>query len=352
LVIPTYKERDNIAPLVERIHRALSPYDYEVVFIDDNSRDGTAEAVTALASRYPVRVVVRTDKRGLASAVVDGIGYARGDIIGVMDADLQHPPEVLPDLIKAIHDGADVAVGSRYVKGGGCQGWSLTRRLISRGATLIVHVLLPVTRQVKDPMAGFFMFRHSVVTGVTLNPLGYKILLEILMEGNIGQVKECPFIFQTRSRGESKLSSKTQREYLKHVFSLMQRKGEIRRLVTFILVGGSGVVVNLGIFAALTKLTSSPYLLAAGVAIELSIISNFILNDRFTFQDRRRRGSGQFWQRLGKFNLIALPGVGINIGVPLLILDHSGVYYYLAYLCGIVIATIWNYFMSTLWTWK
>jgi dolichol-phosphate mannosyltransferase len=212
--------------------------------------------------------------------------------------------------------------------------------------------LLPVTRQVKDPMAGFFMFRHSVVTGVTLNPLGYKILLEILMEGNIGQVKECPFIFQTRSRGESKLSSKTQREYLKHVFSLMQRKGEIRRLVTFILVGGSGVVVNLGIFAALTKLTSSPYLLAAGVAIELSIISNFILNDRFTFQDRRRRGSGQFWQRLGKFNLIALPGVGINIGVPLLILDHSGVYYYLAYLCGIVIATIWNYFMSTLWTWK
>ena len=108
----------------------------------------------------------------------------------------------------------------------------------------------------------------------------------------------------------------------------------------------------MGIFAALDELTPSPYFVAAGVAIELSIISNFILNDRFTFQDRRRGGSNQFWQRLGKFNLIALPGVGINIGVPLLIIDHTGVYYYLAYFCGIVVATIWNYFMSTLWAWK
>ena len=131
LIIPTYNERDNIQPLVEQVDSALAGYDYELVFIDDNSRDGTAEAIRTLAQKYPARVIVRTDKKGLASAVVDGIGFASGDVIGVMDADLQHPPDLIPSLVQAIKDGADLAIASRYVKGGSCEGWSTTRRIIS-----------------------------------------------------------------------------------------------------------------------------------------------------------------------------------------------------------------------------
>ena len=163
LIIPTYNEKDNIIPLVERIHQALSGYDYEIVLVDDNSQDGTIEVANSLAPRYPVKVIVRREERGLATAVVHGLKYATGSIIGVMDADLQHPPEVLPDLIKAIEGGADMAVASRYIKGGGCPNWGLSRKIISKVALMVAHLLLPATRQVKDPLAGFFMFRRENV---------------------------------------------------------------------------------------------------------------------------------------------------------------------------------------------
>ena len=170
LIIPTYNERDNIVPLVERISRALNSNNYKILFIDDNSRDGTAEVATALSQKYPVEVIVRKDKRGLASAVVDGLKHVDGDIVLVMDADLQHPPEIIPELLKKINDGADMVIGSRYVKGGGCRGWSLTRRIISKGAIALAHVLLSQTRNIKDPMSGFFMFDKRAITGAALKP--------------------------------------------------------------------------------------------------------------------------------------------------------------------------------------
>ena len=229
IVIPTYNEGENIVPLVERIHNALSAYDYEILLVDDDSKDGTADTIEKLSESYPVKVAVRKNERGLASAVVHGILNTTGQKVLVMDADLQHPPEVLPSLIKAAEDGADIVVGSRYVEGGGCQEWGLFRKLVSRVSTIIAHVFLPPTRPVKDPMSGFFMFDRKVVENAKLQPRGYKILLEILMEGTFSKAVEIPFTFVTRDEGESKLDTKQQMEYLRHIYSLMRRKGELWR---------------------------------------------------------------------------------------------------------------------------
>jgi len=352
IIIPTYNERDNIIPLVERIGQALSNYDYEIVFIDDNSSDGTADMVRTLSSKYPVEVIVRQNKRGLASAVVDGIKYVTGQFVGVMDADLQHPPEAIPDLVREMRDGVDVAIASRYVKGGGCQGWGLIRRIISKTAIILAHLLLPSTRPVKDPMSGFFMFNRKVVANAYLEPTGFKILLEILMEGEVRNIAEVPYTFSLRSGGESKLNTRQQVDYLKHVYSLMKRKGELLRFIKFCGVGLSGVLVNMGLLWLLTEFAGLFYLLSAAVSIETSIISNFVLNNYFTFRDRRPSGAKSFFNYLVKFNLVSLAGLGLNMGVLWLLTEVFGVYYLLSNLCGIAMATLWNYLVNTWWTWK
>ena len=151
IVIPTYNEKDNITPLIERLSRTLEGRKYEILLVDDNSKDGTVDIAAALAEKYPVKVMVRTTERGLATAVLHGFKYAQGDIIGVMDADLQHPPEVNAYLLNAVESGADMAVASRYIPGGGVPNWGLVRRMISKGALTIAHIFLPTTRKVKDP---------------------------------------------------------------------------------------------------------------------------------------------------------------------------------------------------------
>ncbi|MFC1900549.1 glycosyltransferase, partial [Chloroflexota bacterium] len=312
IIIPTFNERDNIIPLVKQIDRSLGNYNYEIVFVDDNSSDGTAELAATLSPEYPVRVIVRRDKRGLASAVVDGFKQVSGRIIGVMDADLQHPPEVLPALIKVLENGADIAIASRYVEGGDYQGWGLVRRIISKGAIFIAHLLLPSTRSVNDPVSGFFMLREGTIAGANLKPTGYKILLEILMEGNYQHVTEVAFVFKTRSGGESKLNAKQQLDYLKHIFSLMRRTGELMRFVKFCLVGISGVLVNIGLLWLLTDVIGLFYLLSAAISIETSIVTNFLLNDYYTFSDRNSPETESFLRRLLKYNLVALAGLGIN----------------------------------------
>ncbi|MEA3442149.1 MAG: glycosyltransferase family 2 protein [Chloroflexota bacterium] len=352
LIIPTYNERDNIAPLVERINAALSSCNYEIVFIDDNSGDGTAELASALSPTYPVKVIVRQNEKGLASAVVDGLKHIKGQIIAVMDADLQHPPEVIPALLREIENGADIAVASRYVQGGGCQGWGLVRRIMSKGAVFLAHLLLPPTRRVNDPMSGFFMLNKQVVASADLKPTGYKILLEILMVGQHRSVAEVPYTFRTRTRGESKLNARQQIDYLKHIYSLMKRKGELLRFVKFCLVGASGVLVNMGLLWSLTEIAGLFYLLSAAISIETSIISNFILNDFFTFPDRRSAEVKSRLSRLAKFNVVSLGGLGINMALLWLLTEHFGLYYLLSNICGIAAATLWNYFVNTWWTWK
>lgn len=351
-MIPAFRERDNIASLIERVDQALQGHEYEVIIIDDNSQDGTEELVAELATRYPVRIVVRTHKKGLASAVIDGFDHATGDAIGVMDADLQHPPEVLPALLKALEDGADMAIASRYVPGGGCEGWSLLRRLMSKGAGFLAHLLLPSTRGIADPMSGFFMFRPGILAAADLHPTGFKILMEILVAGQPSHVVEIPFVFVARERGESKLRLSQQIDYLKHIASLMRRKGEMVRFLKFCLVGGSGVVVNMGLLYLLTEYAGLFYLVSSAISIETSIITNFLLNDFFTFHDRRGIGPRQFFGRLLKFNLVSLGGHVLNMTVLWLLTSVAGLYYLVSNLFGIAAAMTWNYLVNFWWTWK
>ncbi|MBN1190549.1 MAG: glycosyltransferase family 2 protein [Dehalococcoidales bacterium] len=351
IVIPTYNEQDNIIPLTERLSRTLAGRDYEILLVDDNSKDRTVEVAAGLADKYPIKVLVRKREKGLATAVLHGFKYARGNIIGVMDADLQHPPEINAALLKALDNGADMAVASRYVPGGGVPNWGLLRRIISKGASTIAHVFLPSIRKVKDPMSGFFMFKREKVEGVEFKPTGYKILLEMLVMGKFQNVVEVPFIFEDRSSGRSKMKARQQLDYLQHILSLMRRKGELVRILKFLAVGLSGTAVNIGILRLVTATTSWSKYVALVPGIEVSIITNFLLNDFFTFSDRRTGKTGSFFARLLKYNMVSLSGAVINYAVAALLFS-VGLNIYLADFIGILIAFIWNFLFSTLWTWK
>ncbi|HEX9976254.1 MAG TPA: glycosyltransferase family 2 protein [Dehalococcoidales bacterium] len=352
VVIPTYNEKDNITPLVERVHDTLSAYSYEILFVDDNSRDGTAQLISTLSAKYPVQVIVRLKERGLASAVVHGFKYAKGEIIAVMDADLQHPPQVLADLLEAIEAGADLVIASRYVKGGGCQGWGLVRRIISKGAIFLAHLVLPQTRRISDPASGFFMLRKQVVDGANLRPTGYKILLEVLLEGHFQKVAEVPYIFRVRERGESKLNARQQIDYLKHLYSLMRRAGELVRFLKFCVVGASGVLVNLGSYWLITRFLHLNQFAALAISFEASVVSNFLFNNFFTFSDRRVSKPLPLLVQFVKFNFVSLAGLGIQEGALWLLNSVLNVNDIIAVLIGIILATLWNYMLNTWWTWK
>jgi dolichol-phosphate mannosyltransferase len=251
-----------------------------------------------------------------------------------------------------MQSGADIAIASRYVKGGGCQGWSLTRRVSSKGAIMLAHLLLPLTRKVHDPMSGYFMFRRQSIDMARLKPTGFKILLEMLVAGGAKQTAEVPYVFDVRSHGESKLSSKTQVDYLKHLWSLFVRTGELLRFLKFIFVGLTGVGVNLGLLWLLAEKGKVADWLSSGVAIEVSIIWNFILNNAFTFRDRNIPGIGPFIKRLLKFNAVSLPGWAINFGVSLFFRDVVHLDKILAQALGIIPATLWNYILNMVWTWR
>ncbi len=352
VIIPTYNEHDNLLLLLQRVHSALFPINYEILLIDDNSGDGTAELAQSLASQYPVRVIVRKDEKGLASAVVHGLHHASSEIVAVMDADLQHPPELLPALLGAIQGGAQIAVASRYVKGGGCAGWSLLRRLISKTATMLAHLLLPATRKIRDPMSGYFMLRKGVVTDVELNPKGYKILLEILVKGEFTEAVEIPYCFEVRREGESKLRLRQQVDYLRHLYLLMRSSGEFARFIKYCLVGASGVIVDEGVFWMLIHFAGLFNIVAAALSAEVAIITNFTLNNYFTFADRRLPGAKAFLVRLVKFNLVSLIGIGLKLAVFWLLTHIFGTCDLFFNLCGIAVATLWNYLMNIWWTWK
>jgi len=352
IVIPTFNENDNIALLVKRIAAALARVDFEIVIVDDNSTDGTSRTAEELSATYPVKVVVRQNERGLASAVVRGFKESRGDIIGVMDADLQHPPETLAAMIDSIEKGADVCIASRYVPGGGCEGWSLLRRIESKAATLFAHLFLSITRPVKDPMSGYFMVTRQSIAGIDLHPTGYKILLEILVKGKIHKTDEVPYMFQVRERGSSKLNARQQLEYLQHIYELMRYTGEFKRIAKYCIVGASGVIVDEGIFWLLTSFTGILNVLAAAISAECAIVTNYTFNNFFTFADRSTPGVRSFLKRLLKFNLVSLSGIGIKLAVFWVLTLVFGSYDLLFNLCGIAVATVWNYTVNTWWTWK
>src|SRR3989442_4497600 len=213
VIVPTYNEADSLPLLVERLRPAMGAREWELVVVDDGSRAGTADVAERLASAYPVGVLRRGRKAGLASAVLAGFAEARGNVLVVMDADLSHPPEVVPRLLEAIAAGADLAVGSRYAHGGATRDWPLRRRVVSRIACLIGNVLVPV----RDCTSGFFALRRSVLAGVPVNAIGFKIGFEVIARGKYDLAVEVPYTFRDRELGASKFG---QREVLLFVRQL------------------------------------------------------------------------------------------------------------------------------------
>ena len=309
LVIPTYNESSNVAKIVAQLTQLLDnfiPENYELILVDDDSPDLTWQVAQKLTAKYPLlRVMRRQTERGLSSAVIRGWQVARGEILGVIDADLQHPPEVLIELLKATLDGADLAVASRHVEGGGVSDWSIVRRFLSRGAQLLGLVLCPtVVGRVSDPMSGYFMVRRSAIAGPKLNPLGYKILLEVIGRGSIGKIAEAGYVFQERDSGESKVTWKQYIDYLGHLIRLRssrqnphqnrqsKRAFPTQRLLRYGLIGVSGIFVDMAFFYLLTEIAGLGLILSKIVAAEIAIVSNFLWNDAWTFADVTQRQKG------------------------------------------------------------
>ena len=216
LVIPTLNEAGNIPVLLGRIHQALAPteIEYEIIVVDDDSTDGTADVVSQFTAKDPrVRLFVRKGARGLAGAVIHGWGRTDADLLGVIDADLQHPPEVLPSLLDPVLKDADIAIASRYAQGNGVGDWNKFRLFVSRAGTLATAPLQKKNLRVKDPLSGFFIVRRECIDGLALQPEGFKVLLEILVKGRIQKAIEVPFQFGLRHAGTSKASFKIALQY-------------------------------------------------------------------------------------------------------------------------------------------
>lgn len=371
LVLPTFNERENLRELVARVRAVLDerlPGDYEMIVVDDDSPDRTWELAEELAADVPtLRVLRRTDARGLASAVVDGWTMGRGRILGVIDADLQHPPETLAKMLDHVMADADLAVASRRAEGGGVGEWSLSRQLLSRGAQALGVAILPeVVGRISDPMSGYFLVRREAVAGARLKPLGYKILIEVIARGAVNRIAEVAYVFNVRQHGESKVSRRQYLDYLRHLWRLRRdapwgwlaplRRSPAGRLVKYGLVGLSGVGVDM----LLLYLLSDPTTLALGltrskiIAAEVAILNNFVWNDRWTFRDLSRKdpGIGAWFRRLWRFHLICLAGLAINVILLNLMFNLLGMNRYLANLIAIAIVTMWNFGMNLGLNWR
>jgi dolichol-phosphate mannosyltransferase len=227
LVIPTLCEAENIGGLLDHVRGVLDPLhiEYEIVVVDDDSSDGTGDVVSAISAKDPrVRLLVRKGQRGLSGAILYGWKNTDADVLGVMDADLQHPPEVLPKLVAAIQRGRDVAIGSRYTPGGETGSWNPVRKLLSAAAVWVTYPLQPRNSHAKDPMSGLFLVRRRCVDNIEFQPTGFKLLLEVLVRGKIESIEEVPFAFGLRSRGASKANFKVGVDYAKLLGRLYKGK--------------------------------------------------------------------------------------------------------------------------------
>jgi dolichol-phosphate mannosyltransferase len=313
IVVPTYREAENIPHLVRRLAavRDAGQLDLELFIMDDDSRDGTEEVVRSLEAPW-VRLFVRTSDRGLSQAVLDGLRRSTRDVLVVMDADLSHPPEKIPEMLAELADGADFVLGSRFVEGGTTDDdWGFFRWLNSRVATLLA---LPLT-SVKDPMSGFFALRRTTFeAGHHLDPIGYKIGLELMIKCHCVRVEEIPIHFSDRTHGESKLTLAEQLKYLRHIRRLYNhRYGTWSHLAQFLVVGASGLGVNLAVLTLLLRAGVRGEL-GIALAIAVSMVWNFALNRRFSFSYARGRS---ILPQLGGFVAACSLGALVNYGVTL-----------------------------------
>jgi dolichol-phosphate mannosyltransferase len=353
IVVPTFNERANIPLLVERLSHLLTSCDWEVIFVDDNSPDGTATSARTIGEQNSrVRCIRRIGRRGLAGACLEGMLASQARYVAVMDADLQHDEGLLVPMLEALRAGrADVAVASRYLYGGSAAGLSKQRSRVSRGSNAIVRLLLGI--ELTDPMSGHFMIRREAFEGIApaLSSQGFKILLDILAtaRGSLRTI-ELPSTFRERQHGESKLDSKIALDFAALVTAKLTHDAVSARFLLFCLVGFTGLGIHLSILSALLTLSDLSFGVAQAFATVGAIAWNFVLNNLFTYRDQRLTG-WHFLTGLIRFQVICAIGAISNVGIATWIYDYHEVWW-IAGLGGALIGTVWNFVVSAALVWR
>ena len=352
IVVPTFNEKANIPLLVERLAQLLTSCDWEVIFVDDNSLDGTAAAARAIgASDSRVRCIRRIGRRGLAGACLEGMLASQARYVAVMDADLQHDEGLLVPMLEALRAGrADVAVASRYLYGGSAAGLSKQRSRVSRGSNTLVRLLLGI--DLTDPMSGHFMIRRDALETIapSLSTQGFKILLDILATARGGlRTIELPSTFRERQHGESKLNSKIALDFAALVTAKLTNEAISARFLLFCMVGLTGIGIHLSILSALL-ITNLSFGAAQAFATIGAIAWNFVLNNLFTYRDQRLTG-WHFVTGLIRFQVICAIGAISNVGIATWIYDYDETWW-IAGLGGALIGTVWNFVVSAALVWR
>ena len=353
IVLPTYNESGNVGPMVERLESALGGIRYEVIFVDDDSPDGTADVVRQMArTRDNLRVLHRIGRRGLASACIEGILAASAPFVAVMDADMQHDESILPEMLHRMHEESlDLVVGSRNIAGGSMGEFARWRVKLSQLGKRLS--LMGAEHELSDPMSGFFMVRLSSFERFAhrLSGIGFKILLDIVLSAGPGlHIGEVPYRFRQREHGESKLDVLVGLEYFellvdKHLGSLINV-----RFVLFGMVGAVGVAVHLLILNSLLRTGGLGFAKAQTATTFLVMILNFVLNNSVTYRDRRLKG----WKFLGGLvTFCTACGLGVVANVAIANeAFHHGMPWWLAALTGLLFSSVWNFGITSMTTWR
>jgi len=351
IIVPTYNEGDNVRAIVDCIIQVMVnvSYSYEILFVDD-SDDQTILELEKLAQSYHfVCFYHRDNMRGLGTAVVEGFKKARGQYLIVMDADLQHPPELIPQILEVLNKGTDLVIPSRFIIGGSDGGLNWQRKVVSWTARTLAGIALKKARPVSDCTGGFFGLHRKVVEGLSLNPIGWKILLEIIVKGSYKSFEEIPYAFHARQANLSKMNFKEQYNYIKHIVALVTSSPSDRRFILFCAIGSLGLLVNMLFFSIMMYL-SNQAIFSSVTASSLAMVHNYIWNDLVTWKDiKNYRHAGRF-SRFVRFCIVCTLGILITALVVKIftILNWNP---YLGQFTGILVAVTWNFIINNVWTW-
>jgi len=355
IVVPTFNERANVAALIAKLDAALAGRRWEAIFVDDDSPDGTADAARDLARiDTRVRVIQRIGRRGLSSACIEGMCATAAPVVAVIDGDLQHDEALLPAMLDALRadPALDVVIGSRFVEGGGTGDWDRDRVAKSALATRLSRRVLKA--ELTDPMSGFFAIRADVLRGLVpvLSGIGFKILLDI-MTASPRPLKfaELPYTFRTREAGESKLDHVVAMEYLIAIYDRLFGKIIPVRFAMFSGIGALGAAVHLAVVWAFFRAMGASFLAATIVATLVAMTFNFFLNNALTYRDRRLKGAKQLFDGWIIFCLVCSVGAAANVGVAAFLHDVQQGGWAVSALAGVVVAAVWNYALSSRFTW-
>lgn len=353
VVVPTFNERDNVVALYRKLSAALKGIAWEVIYVDDNSPDGTSDVVRELAAADPrVRCIRRIGRRGLSGACIEGILASSAPCAAVMDADLQHDETRLPEMLALLESNvADLVVGSRYIEGGSADSFDKQRAGFSMLATSVAKRLLRI--EIADPMSGFFMIRRDRFERLApeLSIQGFKILLDVIATASGAlRVREIPYTFGSRLHGESKLDSMVALDFLGLVLAKLTHDAVSLRFLLFMLVGSVGVIVHFaGLFVALEVL-GWPFPHSQAFGAILAMTSNFLFNNFLTYRDLRLKGLG-ILRGLIVFYLVCSVGLLANVGVAFSVYDQKPIWW-LAGAAGALMGVVWNYAVSSLFVWR